>query len=457
MKLKFDTNYIANIEKLVYQGWGLSKIDNIKVFVPGAIPQDKVTIKIIKNKRRYAVGKIIDFIEKSPLRKRELCPYSSQCGGCQMIDIEYQEQLNIKETILEDSFKQFFPEILEHKKPITPAKSNIYYRNKMEFSFGRDENNQIYSGLKKRGQFDQVVNCQKCFLLSEESNEIRAFICDKLNQKNLSIWDYHNHTGFLRYLTIRHSKTFDKYMINFIVSENNPSHLSSIASELQQQFPNVSSILMSVNSQHGDSAFSPISMVLGGKNYLQEKIDNLIFSISPFSFFQTNTEQMITLYQNIAKINQEYAVTQPNPTQLIMDLYCGTGTIGLFLSSLAQNIIGIEENQSSTNDADSNAKNNNISNATFINGRVKNILKFQKFSPDCVIVDPPRSGMVPKALKRMAELKAKQVIYVSCNPTTLLRDLKELSTLGYKVTNIQPVDMFPNTFHLECITSLSYQ
>ena len=119
MKLKFDTNYIANIEKLVYQGWGLSKIDNIKVFVPGAIPQDKVTIKIIKNKRRYAVGKIIDFIEKSPLRKRELCPYSSQCGGCQMIDIEYQEQLNIKETILEDSFKQFFPEILEHKKPIT--------------------------------------------------------------------------------------------------------------------------------------------------------------------------------------------------------------------------------------------------------------------------------------------------------------------------------------------------
>ena len=438
----------VTIESLGALGKGVATLDGRKVFVLGGLPGDIVKIKITKKKRRYFEAKWVDLIEKSTLRTQTLCPHFPVCGGCQFVDISYDTQLELKHNSFKASQESLFPDLDTTILPSIGSVQTEFYRNKMEYAFGKSEDGEIYLGQKVRGTFDQVVPLTSCYLQSEESRTIMATACALLNTFKLSVWDHETHEGILRYLTVRHSKTEDKYMLILVVSESVADIMPAFIKALTENHPSISSIFMSIQATASDTAASGVLSHWFGEEKLVETLDHLTFHISPSSFFQTNTKQAAVLYQTIRKT----ANLQKDET--VMDLYCGTGTIGLYCAPDAKEVIGIEEHAAAIDNANANAELNAVKNATFKVGRVKNILKFEDFSPDVVIVDPPRCGMVPKALQRMIDLDAPRVVYVSCNPASLFRDLQVMCEQGYRVKTLQPVDMFPHTYHLECVADL---
>ncbi|RAP32790.1 23S rRNA (uracil(1939)-C(5))-methyltransferase RlmD, partial [Candidatus Marinamargulisbacteria bacterium SCGC AG-410-N11] len=424
------------IEKLVYQGWGLGKVGNIVVFVPRLIPGDIAHIKLIQKKSRFFMGECLSLIQPSKFRANiNSCSHFQECGGCQLIDLKYEDQLPLMQDIINDSIKQFIPSETFLIKPIIGSESNYYYRNKMEFSFGKNESG-ITLGLKKRKTYDQIINIKNCKLQTEDTNLILYYTRNFFNSKQMSVWDSKQLNGCLRYLMIRHSKYKNEFMLNLVVGEYYVDIFEEYYQYLRTYIKNISSFYVTLQNTRSDTAFSENISHISGNKMLTEKLGNKLFNISPLSFFQTNSKQATILYDQVANAIKD------EKCNLLLDLYCGTGTIGIYLSDYCSKVIGIEENPSSILDAKINASNNAISNIEFYEGRVKNILKFNMFNPDCIIVDPPRCGMVPKALKRMVAQNANTIIYVSCNPVTLMRDLKEILTYDYYIDYIQPIDMF---------------
>tara|TARA_A100001011_G_C14131533_1_gene765657 strand:- start:74 stop:1033 length:960 start_codon:yes stop_codon:yes gene_type:complete len=314
----------------------------------------------------------------------------------------------------------------------------------MEFSFSQSEN-ETQLGLKERQSFDKVVSITNCLLQDSISNEIVTFTTQFFNKTTLKAWDTRVHEGVLRFLVIRHAKHQNKFMINLVVSTLT-DEMYSYKDALIAQFPQISSIFFSVNKTHSETAFTEDSHFIYGDETIEETIGRTRFTISPYSFFQPNSLAVKTLYDCIIKSAQFTKKSN------LLDLYCGTGSIGIYSAPYVNSVIGIEENPSAIKNAEKNKVLNQANNCTFIEGRVKNILKFKSFSASHIIVDPPRSGMVPKALKRMCNVQAPSIIYVSCNPTTFLRDAETILKSGYTLTSIQPIDMFPNTYHIELVS-----
>lgn len=447
MSLKPGTQHPITIEKLVFQGWGLGRIEGIAVFVPNSLPGDELIVEIQHKKKRHLMAKKVETTLNSTFRAESRCPHYPSCGGCQLMDVPYEKQLELKRAILEDCFEGQFSELLEKFHRLIPSPSDHYYRNKMDFAFGQNENG-LYLGLKERGRYDHVIPISDCQLMSADSMRLTTTLCELLNQNDYSAWDYNSNNGSLRYASLRHSKTHDQYMLTLICGQKIKDSLHPLMKTLSEKEPKLSSIHYLFTDAPGDNIQGLSTELLGGKDHLHEALNQQEFSISPLSFFQTNTTGAEKLYE----CTREMAQLRPSDT--VMDLYCGTGTIGLSMAPYVQQVIGIEENPSATADAAENAKRNDVSNIQFRTGRVKNILKFEQFEADVVVVDPPRSGLVPKALRRTAEIGAERLIYVSCNPTTLCRDLKEFSNLGYRVEEVVGVDMFPNTYHIETVTRL---
>jgi len=438
--------YNIHIDKIIYPGIGIGVLDHFQVEVPNSLPGDHVTLKIIKQYKTHLVGKITQYIQKSPLRTQELCTHFNDCGGCQILDIAYQDQLLLKQNCLEAYFKDYLPN--EKISKIIGVNHVLFYRNKMEFAFGQNENTP-YLGLKKRGHFDQVIPLEDCLLQDPLTPHILKFTNQYFKSHTLTAWNYHTHTGELRYLSIRQSKTQSEFMVSLVCSNDKAlSIYKEFSQQLMQEFPQITSFFLVINPEIGDTAQGKTLKLFSGKGYLQEILGDLKFQISPTAFFQTNTKQAYVLYSQILKI------ADLKPTDIIFDLYCGTGTIGLFLAKSVANVIGIEENPASIEDAKQNALLNQITNVEFEAQNVKNFLKFDPRQADCIIVDPPRDGLIPKALKRIIEKNPKKIIYVSCNLKTLCRDLLEFQKEGYQFSMIQPVDMFPNTWHIEMIVKL---
>ncbi len=447
--IPFNTPLRIKIEKLVFQGWGMGTYDGFKIFAPNTLPGDTVDVILIKKKRSYGMGKVKTFIERSPLIKEAHCSHALECGGCQMMNVPYADQLLLKEDIFKECIQSFYKELLAVKKPILGCKDTLYYRNKMEFSFGKNEKGLIL-GLKRRGSYDDIIDIQACMLQDPLSDVIRHKTLSFFNQTGLSAWNYSTRKGCLRLLMVRHSKTNHEFLLKLIVSESDHLNLyKDYVSFIQQEIPEVKSVIITLNPNEGDNADNHEDLITAGPGILHETLGDLTFKINSKAFFQTNTTQASVLYDTIK------STATLKPTDTVLDLYCGTGTIGLYLAKSVKAVIGVEEIEEAIENAQENAQNNNIHNATFYVGRVKNILKFTTIKADCIILDPPRSGIVPKALQRIINLDAPQIIYVSCNPSTMTRDLKELSQAGYTIESLQPVDMFPNTFHVECVAKLT--
>jgi 23S rRNA (uracil1939-C5)-methyltransferase len=443
-------------------GKAISKSENQKViFTKFGVPGDIVDIQVKKKRKSYIEGEIIKFHTYSKKRENPKCSYFQLCGGCSWQNMKYEDQLIYKSNEVKNNLSRIAKVIPEKTLPIIKSNKEYYYRNKMEFSFSNsrwiteDEinskniiENKNALGFHKSGMWSKVIDIDKCYLQTNISNKIRNFIKEKSLEIGLDFFDLRNQSGDLRTLMIR-TTTLNEIMI-LIQFYKNSKKVHQLLNEIQKKFPEITSIMYVINSKKNDTIYDLKVKCFNGVDFISEKIGNLKFSISAKSFFQTNSYQTKKLYNVVKK----FASLKGNET--IYDLYCGTGTISIFLSKFAKEIIGIETVKDAVLAAKDNAKLNKINNTKFIHGDVKHILSDGiKYSndPDVIILDPPRNGLEKQVISSVISLKPKKIIYVSCNSSTQARDLIDFKEF-YKIKLSQPIDMFPQTYHVENVVLL---
>lgn len=446
------------IEKLAFGGDGIAKLDKMVVFVKGVVPGDEVEAEIFKIKKNYGEAKVLRIIKNSALRIKPKCKHFGVCGGCKMQSLAYKNQLKIKEDQVKDTL-QHIGGLKVKVSPIIGCKNPWFYRNKMEFSFGKDENENFALGLHPAGEYYNVFNLEECFLQSNYCaflvNTIRRFAVEK------KLKPYHKNTGLLRSLYIREGKHTGEIMINLVISDENFPQwkefkdfiLEKSEKPLAKDNKKIISIyLTKTYVEKGKRTLIDEFLTYGNPTlneylYINKK-EFLKFQIGPQSFFQPNTVQAEILYHEVLK------AASLTSKELVFDLFCGTGTIGLFCASSCERVISVDCDKVAISNANQNAKLNNISNVVFFADDIGRALRKIKEKPDIIIVDPPRAGLAKKHLEKIVKFKARKIVYVSCNPTTLARDLKFLTENGYSVKNVQPVDMFPHTHHVEVVVEM---
>jgi 23S rRNA (uracil-5-)-methyltransferase RumA len=382
-----------------------------------------------------------------------ICEHFGICGGCLWQDVPYEEQLSRKQEAVNSVFHQLE---VENISPILPSERIFYYRNKMEFAFGKDS-----LGLKQRKKFDRVVDVKECLLLSETSNKIIETARNWVRENRIEHYDAYTHEGLLRHLVIREGKMTGQILVNLIMNTTRYKYeyelknvVDLLVSELKS-IPQVTCIMLGLNKGKADVARAEDSCILSGDGFIEEKIDNLRFRISPYSFFQTNTYSVSKLYSTVKKFITESGVS----SSTAMDVYCGTGSISLYMAGMFEKVVGIEENPSAVSDANINAGVNDIKNCEFVCERAEIFLKKTDFSksqvkPSTVILDPPRAGLCKKVLNALLELNPDLIVYVSCNTKSIYENLKKLIEF-YRVESVQSVDMFPHTPHIETVVKLT--
>jgi len=456
------------LEKLLVTGYAaegksLAKHEGKVIFIEQAVPGDLVTVRLTRNKKDWAEGHVLSFDEYSAERIEPFCPHFGICGGCQWQMLPYAKQLEYKQDQVWQSLKRIGKMELPPMKPIIGATQTTGYRNKLEYTFSnrryllRSELQdpaisamQDAAGFHARGIFDKVVDVDTCFLQEEPTNLIRKEVKRWGIENGISFYDILRHEGFLRTMQVRLCRT-GELMVNLVVGYADEMLLNQLMAHLMERFPAITTLLYTINGKMNDSLHGLNPVIYYGNGYVIEKLEEFSFKIGPKSFFQTNTAQAERLYQ----VTRDFAGLSGNET--LYDLYCGTGSIGIFLSKLAGRVIGIELVPEAIADAKENATLNRVAHADFFTGDVTEICNDSFFSaqgrPDVIITDPPRAGMTPELVGKLLEIGAEKIVYVSCNPATQARDLQLLSE-KYTISAIQPVDMFPHTQHIENVTGL---
>jgi len=434
----------------------------------GAVPGDVVDIRLTKNKKDWAEGVVTDFKKYAAERTEPFCSHFGICGGCQWQMLPYKEQLKYKEQQVLDQLQRIAKIPLPSILPILGCDETVQYRNKLEYTFATRPfiAPELFQGMKLRGEFpesagvggfhakgmfDKIVEIDICHLQAAPTNEIRKAIVNFCLLHKIPFYDIKKQEGWLRNMQIRVATT-GEVMVNIIVGFENKDWLDALLQFIQNSFPAITTLLYTINEKRNDSITGLEPIAFSGKGFIYEKLENFIFKIGPKSFFQTNTKQAEKLYGVV----RDFAGLQGH--EIIYDLYCGTGSIGLFLSKMAQKIIGVELIEEAVQDAVENARLNEIGHANFIQGDVLEICTdtfFEMYGkPDVLITDPPRAGMHAKLVEKILEIAAPKIVYVSCNPATQARDLALLSE-KYRVEKMQPVDMFPHTHHIENVVSMT--
>ena len=450
------------VEDYAAEGKSISRVDGKVVFIERVVPGDVVDIKLVKSKKDWAEGYPLQFHSFSKERTEPFCQHFGVCGGCQWQMLPYDKQLFYKRQQVEDNLKRIGKVELPEIPAVLGADETKWYRNKLEYTFSskrfipenefvKDGVNELKAaGFHAKGLFDKVVEIERCWLQAEPTNVIRKTIADFARKNNFSFYDQKLHTGFLRTLLLRICET-GEVMVNVVMAEEDEAKRNSLLEHLLKTVPGITTLLYTINAKWNDSLHDLDPVVVTGKGYVIEKLEDLHFKIGPKSFFQTNTKQAEKLY----KVARDYAELMGN--EIVYDLYCGTGSIGLFVSKMAKKIIGVEMIADAIADAKENAALNNIHHTEFFAGDVIKICDDAFFAahgkPDVIITDPPRAGMHEKLVKKILEIAAPTVVYVSCNPATQARDLRLLDE-KYVVTKVQPVDMFPHTHHIENVAQL---
>ncbi len=461
------------IKDYAFEGKGIAKIiketqseyevspKKFVIFVDNAYPGDKVIAQLKKIKKNYAEGKIKEFISRSPYRVKPQCKYFGICGGCKQQDLDYTIQLKYKEGQVKDIFERIGGFNNFEINPITPSEKTFFYRNKMEFSFAskrwltefeiasmQELNKDFALGFHLPNFFDKVLDIDECYLQSQLSNNILNFTRDFFKKKNATIYSTRTHTGYLRNLVIRQSYHTNDLMVNLVTSEENDNLFIEYKDNSIKNFPEITTIVNSINKKKSQVAIGDYEIVYYGSGFIYDYIGKYKYRISANSFFQTNTLQAEKLYQTAL----EYA--EFKKSDIVYDLYSGAGTIPIFISNYVKNIYGFESVASAIEDAKINIQLNNVENFTpllvDLNKSFIQIIKQKNLPPaDVIIADPPRSGMNPKTVKDILYLQPEKIIYISCNPSTQARDIKLICEKNYKLIKIQPVDMFPHTYHIE--------
>jgi 23S rRNA (uracil1939-C5)-methyltransferase len=439
------------ISDLAYGGTSVAKVDGFVVLVYGGIPGDVAKVEITRKKSNYAEAKVLQIVKESNLRTKPRCSHFGFCGGCTWQNLKYEEQLKFKTRQVKESLKHIggFSD-----PPVQDALGSddvFYYRNKMEYAFSPHPEKKLILGLHPRKRFDLVFDLKECFLQSETANQIVDFVRIFSKDKNLPAYDHKAQSGLLRFLMIKEGKNTGQIMVNLVTYKGEFPPAREFCDGIFSSFSSVKSIVRNINSKLSQIAVGEKEEHLGGERIITERLGKFVFEISSNSFFQTNPRQAERLYGIVL----DSADLQGDED--VLDLYCGNGTISIFLSRMAKKVIGVESVEETVQNARRNAEINGVTNCEFIRGETKKVLRgFEQEGrvPHLVVIDPPRAGLHPRGLKSLLNLRPPRIIYVSCNPTTLARDLKMFCEKEYKLENVQPVDMFPYTFHIESVAKL---
>ncbi|BCZ49116.1 23S rRNA (uracil-5-)-methyltransferase RumA [Clostridium gelidum] len=453
--LENNKEYIVNIESLGYEGEGVAKIDRYPIFIPGALKGEKVRIEIIKAKKKYAYGKLIEIIEKSNERKEPECDNYKKCGGCTLIHLNYEGQLDFKFDRVKDCVKKIAG--LDEKIVKYPLgmKKEYRYRNKVIYSVGLVEDKLAIGFFSEKTH--EIINMDTCLLQDEESDKIvrviRAWI-EKYSIIPAKKDGIFYEQGLIRNIMVRKGFRTNEVMVVLVTTEKEIPNRDELINDLNKEVNNLKSVIQNINSVDTNLVLGDKCVTLWGEDYICDYIGEYKFNISPLSFFQVNPMQTEALYNKAL----EYANLSGN--EVVFDAYCGTGTITLFLSQKARKVYGVEILEQAIENAKVNAKQNEIANSEFYVGKAEKIIPQlinDGVKPDVIVVDPPRKGCEAKLLDAIGEAKPKRVVYVSCDPSTLARDLKHLNELGYETVEVQPVDMFSMTKHVETVAVLYHK
>lgn len=444
-----NKEYIVDIIDNGFEGEGIAKIDGFTIFIPNAIKGEKVKILIVKVLKSHSFGKILDIIDKSDKRVECDCETYKRCGGCNMRHIEYEETLIMKRNSVQALVNKTLKNKIQVKNTIG-MENPLHYRNKAQYPIGMNKENKPVIGVFARRSHD-IIPINNCLIQKPISEQIAKFILEYITKNNISVYDEKSGKGIFRHLVIKVGVKTNEIMCILVINAHSFKNENKLVEELVKKFPNIKTIVKNINTKNTNVIMGKENIVLYGDGYIKDILGDYTFKISPQSFYQVNPLQAEKLYN----LGVEAAKITKN--DIVFDLYCGIGTISLFMAKYAKKVYGVEIVEQAIKDAKENAKNNNIENTEFIAGDTEivldDLINNKKIIPDVVMVDPPRKGLDNRTIENINKIKPNRVIYISCNPATLIRDLAKFEE-NYEIKSIQPVDMFPFTSNVECVAVL---
>ena len=444
-----NKEYIVEIIDTGYKGEGIAKIDDFAIFIPNAIKGEKIKIKILKVLTSYAFGKIIEIIEPSKNRLESDCSTYKRCGGCNLRHIKYDETLKIKQNLVQSLVNKTLKNKIKVKETIG-MENPYYYRNKAQFPIGKDKENNVVMGVFAN-RTHEIIPIEECFIQNKEIQKLSKFILEFIKENDISVYDETSRKGLIRYIVTKIGIKTNEIMCIIVINGKEIPKEKELTMQIIKKFPNVKTIVKNINTKNTNVIMGEKNEKIYGDGYIEDKLGEYTFKISPHSFYQVNHVQAEKLYSigvEAANINKE---------DVVFDLYCGIGTISLFMAKYAKKVYGVEIVEQAIKDAKENAKINNIKNTEFIAGDTQLILddliNNKNIIPNVVMVDPPRKGLDNRSVENILKIMPNRFVYISCNPATLVRDLAKFEEM-YEIKSIQPVDMFPFTSHVECVAVL---
>lgn len=444
-----NKEYVVEIIDNGFEGEGIAKIDGYTIFVPNAIKGEKVKILIVKVLSSHAFGKIIEVIEASKYRVESDCSTYKRCGGCNLRHIKYEKTLEMKQNAVQSLVNKTLNNKIKVSK-VVGMENPFYYRNKAQYPVGLDKNGNPVIGVFAN-RTHEIIQMQDCKIQHKESEKIAKYIFDLWNKKNLSIYSETTGKGLLRHIVIKIGFKTNEIMCILVINGKDIPNEAQIIEQVVNRFPNVKTIVKNINTKNTNVILGKKNINIYGAGTISDKLGNLVFKISPLSFYQVNpvqTEKLYNIGVEAAKITND---------DVVFDLYCGIGTISLFMAQYAKKVYGVEIVEQAVEMAKENAKINGIDNVDFLAGDVEHVLddliNGKKIVPDVVMIDPPRKGLDKKSIQNLLSVAPKRLVYISCNPATLVRDLASFED-KYEIKSITPVDMFPFTSSIESVAVL---
>ena len=450
MKIKKNEEYIVDIIDNGFEGEGIAKIDGFTIFIPNCIKGEKVRILIVKVLKSHAFGKILEIIESSENRVEVDCKTYKRCGGCDLRHVKYEKTLEMKQNAVQSLVNKTLKNKIEVEKTIG-MENPYFYRNKAQYPVGLDKNKEPVIGVFAN-RTHEIIPIEECFIQNRESQEIAKFVLDFIKENKIPVYDEKTRKGVIRHIITKIGIKTKEIMLVLVVNDSKIPKEEELVKRVTEKFKNVKTVVKNINNKNTNVIMGNKNINLYGEGYISDILGNYEFKISPHSFYQVNPIQAEKLYN----IGIEEAKISKN--DIVFDLYCGIGTISIFMAKYAKKVYGIEIVEEAVKDAKENAKINKVENTEFIAGDVEvvldDLINNKNIIPDVIMFDPPRKGLDNKSIENVLKISPKKMVYISCNPATLVRDLAKLEE-KYEIKTIKPVDMFPFSKHVECCAVLS--
>ena len=449
MNIQKNQEYVVDIIDNGFEGEGIAKIDDFAIFIPGAIKGEKIKILIVKVLSSHAFGKIVEIIEESEFRQKADCTTYKRCGGCNLRHVKYEQTLKMKQNAVQSLVNKTLKNKINVQETIG-MENPFHYRNKAQYPLGRSKDGKPIIGVFAN-RTHEVIPMEKCYIQNPNSEKIAKFILEFIKKNNLSIYDEISRKGLFRHIVIKVGIKTNEIMCVLVINGKAIPKEKELIKELTQRFPNIKTIVKNINTKNTNVILGQENINIYGNGYIKDILGEYTFKISPLSFYQVNPIQAEKLY------NLGVEQAQITKNDIVFDLYCGIGTISIFMSKYAKKVYGVEIVKDAVKDAIENAGINNVTNTEFYAGDVEKVLdeliNKKNIVPNVIMVDPPRKGLDKNSINNIMKIKPRKIVYISCNPATLIRDLACFEEL-YDIRTITPVDMFPFTSHVECCALL---